>query len=112
MRWAVSNVVALYYSERSSEGLTAIAVAFNNADSPFPDAERVVTRGRLDPTGAPADVLLVFTDNDVELTIECRLTDIDLTGELLETLSLLLTACPFLKLVAGGSGSGRELEGV
>jgi len=88
-----------------------LAAAAAEAKSGFPDALRGATLGKLEPIAAPVDDLFTPTDDCKPLIVECRLGAEGLIGELLG-MSRFLTADPFLKLVAGGSGKGREVEGV
>ena len=90
-----------------------LAMAAAEAKSGLPDTLRCATRGRLlEPlSGAPFAARLTPTPaapGCPPWAVECRRCGAEaFTGELLEDTSrLLLTAVPFLKLVAGGSGSG------
>ena len=86
-------------------------MAAAEARSGLPDTLRCATRGRLLEAfnGAPLTARLTPAGpGGPPWTVECLRCGADpLTGELLlDTSRLVLTAAPFLKLVAGGSGSG------
>ncbi len=91
--------------------LTRLAAAAAAAKSGFPLALLVAALGRADPLiAAPFEVFFTPTPLCSPFTVEC-LFGAGLLGELLGT-SRFLTAAPFLKLVAGGSGNGLVPTGV
>lgn len=76
--------------------------------SAFPDTLRCAARGRLlvALSGAPFAARLTAVEPGAPWTVEWRLGT-PFTGELLGTSRFEFTAVPFLRLVTGGSGSGR-----
>lgn len=94
--------------------LTKAAAAPAAAKSGFPLAALGVTLGKAEPEiAAPLAALLMPALLCMPLIVECLLgaVMVDLIGELLGP-SRFRTAVPFLKFVAGGSGSGRMPAGV
>jgi hypothetical protein len=94
--------------------LTRLAMAAAEARSGLPETLRCAALGRPLPIealrGAPFAVRLVpAAPGTVPWTVEWRRCGADcFTGELLlDTSRLAGATAPFLKLVAGGSGSGR-----
>lgn len=108
--WQLVSQMASWLYLYSARLLTRLVAAAAVARSGFPLILLAATRGNAEP-GVEGTVVprLAGVDGCRPLTVECRLpTVVAFTGELPE-MSRLRINVPFLRLVPGGSGSGRAV---